>query len=98
MGSIFPKAATEKVPALWYTYVLYSVTTGRTYTGVTTEPNRRLEEHNRKKKGAKATKGGRPWVMVRCERYKTKVDAMKREAEIKKLGRKFKLLLCGLSA
>lgn len=79
--------------------MLYSVTTGRLYTGISTNPDRRLGEHNGKgRKGAKATRYGRPWRIVRTERYTTKSLALKREAEIKRLKRTEKLLLCGLSA
>jgi putative endonuclease len=82
----------------WYVYVLYSVTTGRLYTGISTSPTRRLEEHNTGKKGAKATRGGRPWKIVRVEMLGTKSAALKREAAIKKFKRAEKLLLVRISA
>lgn len=46
----------------WYVYVLLS-RKGRTYVGVTTEPDRRLDQHNGKTPGgARATRAGRPWT------------------------------------
>ncbi len=81
----------------WYVYVLYSVSSGRLYTGISTAPSRRLGEHNAGK-GAKATRAGRPWRIVRTETLPTKGLALKREAAIKKLRRAEKLVLVGLSA
>ena len=84
---------------VWYIYVLYSVKTGRLYTGITTDPERRLREHNTdNKRGAKATRAGRPWQMVKVERAGTKSMALKREAALKKLRRPEKLTYVGLSA
>lgn len=82
----------------WYVYVLYSVTTGRLYTGISTSPSRRLDEHNTGKKGAKATRAGRPWKLVRVEEFETKSQALKREYAIKSLKRATKLVLVGLAA
>ncbi len=46
----------------WVVYVLTSATSGRTYVGVTTDPERRLAQHNGELPGgAKATRAGRPW-------------------------------------
>jgi putative endonuclease len=81
----------------WYVYVIYSVSTGRLYTGISTSPTRRLEEHNAGK-GAKATRAGRPWKIVRVEMARSKSNALKREAAIKKLNHSQKLLLVGLAA
>jgi putative endonuclease len=79
--------------------MLYSVTTGHLYTGIALDSERRLDEHNGKnKKGAKATRRGRPWRIVRVETHETKSLALKRELVIKKMTRAQKLLLCGLSA
>jgi putative endonuclease len=82
----------------WYVYVLYSVSTGHLYTGITTAPSRRLDEHNSGNKGAKATRVGRPWKIVRVEMLPTKSMALKRELQIKALKKSAKLLLVGLSA
>ena len=49
---------------MWFGYILYSGTLDKFYTGVTTDVQRRLLEHNTSKKGAKFTKAGRPWHLV----------------------------------
>jgi putative endonuclease len=81
----------------WYVYVLYSVSTGRLYTGISTSPSRRLTEHN-SGKGAKATRAGRPWKIVRVEQMPTKSAALKRELVIKAMKKAAKLVLVGLAA
>jgi putative endonuclease len=81
----------------WYVYVLYSVTTGRLYTGISTDPHARLEKHNAGK-GAKNTRYGRPWRIVHTEPARSKGVALKREAAIKKLHRRDKLILVHLAA
>lgn len=59
-------------------------TAGNTlYTGQTNNPERRLEEH-RQKKGAKYVRNFESFELVYIERCKTRAEAMKREAEIKK--------------
>jgi len=63
------------------------------YCGWTTDPKRRVEAHNSSDKGAKYTRARRPVKLVYLEEFETKNDALKREAAIKKLGRKEKLLL-----
>ena len=83
----------------WFVYMLYSITTGRLYTGIAVDSERRLLEHNGLgRKGAKATRRGRPWRIVRVETHENKSLALKREAVIKKMTRAKKLILCGLSA
>jgi putative endonuclease len=81
----------------WYVYVLYSVSTGRLYTGVSTEPHARLEKHNNGK-GAKNTRYGKPWLLVYREKHRNRSEAQKREAAIKKMSRTAKLVLVGLAA
>ena len=79
--------------------MIYSVSSGRLYTGIAKDPQRRLAEHNGKnRRGAKATRYGRPWQLVYTERYDTKGQALQREHVIKSFPKTEKLLLCGLSA
>jgi len=64
------------------------------YTGITTQLDRRIEEHNNSKKGAKYTRARRPVVLVYSEEYADRCTASKREYEIKKkMTRKEKLNL-----
>ena len=54
------------------------------YTGITTNLERRVDEHNSSKKGAKYTRARRPVILVYSETYKTRSEASKREYFIKK--------------
>lgn len=54
------------------------------YTGIATELERRIEEHNSSDKGAKYTRARRPVSLVYSEVYPDRSSASKREYEIKK--------------
>lgn len=90
--------STEKTKAQnskshWYTYILQCADSSL-YTGVTTDVNRRLQEHNQdNKKGARYTKVRRPVTLVYQEICTDRSSACKREAAIKKLTRQQKLQL-----
>jgi putative endonuclease len=84
-------------PDLWFVYILYNMGSGRTYTGITKDPHKRLEKHN-SGEGAKNTRAGKGlWYMAYVKRYPNKSEASKEEARIKKLNRKTKLLMCRIS-
>lgn len=72
-----------------YTYILRCKDTSL-YTGWTNDLEKRLLAHN-SQVGAKYTKGRTPVELVYVEKFKTKSEAMIREAEIKRLSRKMKL-------
>ena len=56
------------------------------YTGIATNLEKRIKEHNGQLKGgAKYTKGKGPVVLKHFEKFETRGQALKREAEIKKL-------------
>jgi putative endonuclease len=73
----------------WYLYVLLC-SDDTFYTGVTTDPKRRLREHNISKRGAKYTNARRPVRMVYCEEHPDQSSAQKAEHAFKKLTRKQK--------
>ncbi len=77
----------------WFVYMLCCA--DRTlYTGVTTDLQRRLQEHNGELKGgAKYTRVRRPVELVWQEVQEDRSAAAKREYEIKCLSRKKKLKL-----
>lgn len=77
----------------WFVYIIQSTVNGKLYTGITTDPTRRLQEHNGGRRGAKATRGGRPWKVVFQAPCDSKKQAMKRELYIKSLTRAAKLQL-----
>ena len=62
------------------------------YTGWTNDITHRLKMHN-EGKGAKYTRGRGPVELAYLEEFETKQEAMSREAKIKRLTRKEKLLL-----
>jgi putative endonuclease len=66
------------------------------YTGIATELERRINEHNSSDKGAKYTRTRRPVSLVYSEKYPDRSSASKREYEIKKkMSRAEKLKLAG---
>ena len=69
----------------WKLYIL-RCGDGTLYTGITTDVERRLEEH-RSGKGAKYTRGRAPLELVYMETGMDKSTALKRELEIKGLPR-----------
>lgn len=85
------------VKETWFIYILYSIRTGKLYTGISKDPQTRLTRHNAGK-GAKYTRTGRPWRIVYLETRDTRGEALRREYEIKGLTRAEKLLLAGLAA
>jgi putative endonuclease len=78
----------------WWVYLIGSEPQGTLYTGVTTDVHRRIGQHNGQgTQGAKATRGGRPWLLVHVEGPMTKVEAFRREHTIKGWPRDRKLAL-----
>jgi putative endonuclease len=63
------------------------------YTGITTDLNRRIDEHNSKDIGAKYTRARRPVTLVYSRRFRNRSNASKEEARIKKLTKEGKLAL-----
>ena len=71
-----------------YCYIL-KCADGTFYTGWTTDPERRVAQHN-KGIGAKYTSTRRPVKLVYLETHPNRTDAMKRELAIKKMKREQK--------
>ncbi len=76
-----------------YTYML-RCGDGSLYTGWTNDLEKRMKAH-KSGKGAKYTRGRLPVELVYSEEFSTKEEAMKREAEIKKMKRERKEALIG---
>lgn len=66
------------------------------YTGITTDVDRRLKEHNDGKSGAKYTRNRRPVSLVYQESAESRSHASRREREIKRLTQRQKLDLIDL--
>ena len=78
----------------WWVYIV-ACSDESLYTGITTDQERRIAEHNDSKKGAKYTRNKRPVNLVYSEMHPNRSTASKREYEIKKLSRAEKLKLIG---
>jgi len=63
------------------------------YTGITTDLDRRISEHNNSKLGAKYTKMRRPVKLVYSKEFENRSKALIEEARIKNLSRTEKINL-----
>jgi putative endonuclease len=83
----------EVVNREWTVYIL-RCSDGTLYTGITTDVERRVREHNEvDSKSARYLKTRRPVELVYQESARTRGEAMKRERAIKSLPRVRKLRL-----
>ena len=71
----------------WYAYLLCSDSAARTYVGVSTDPDRRLAQHNGERVGgARSTRAGRPWQLAAVRGpYADRGEAQRAEAAWKRL-------------
>ena len=77
----------------WFVYIVQGKV-GSLYTGITTNLERRIAEHNTSSvRGAKSLRGKRPVRLAYSERFYKETRARKREAAIKNWERKDKLEL-----
>lgn len=69
----------------WHLYVLTSKSKGATYVGISTDPERRLAQHNGELPGgAKSTRGGRPWRVAALHGpFETRGEAQSAEHALK---------------
>ena len=74
----------------WFVYVV-RCSDDTLYTGITTDPRRRLKEHNGSKKGAKYTRSRRPVVLVCSCVVKSRSAALRLESKVKSLRRDEKI-------
>ena len=63
------------------------------YTGITVDIDRRIQEHNSSKLGAKYTKARRPVKLVYSKKFHNRSSATKEETRIKSLTREKKIKL-----
>jgi putative endonuclease len=68
----------------WYVYIVRCCDNSL-YTGISTDVNRRVKEHNSPDKGGRYTRGTRPVKLEYSEEVHTRSAALKREHQIKKL-------------
>jgi putative endonuclease len=80
-------------PMTWKVYMLQCADNSL-YTGITTDIERRVKEHNSdNSKGARYTRARRPVSLAYLEDCDDRADASKREYQLKKLARGEKLKL-----
>lgn len=82
----------QKDRTTWWIYIVQCAN-GTFYTGMTTDLERRLHEHNNSTQGARYTRIRRPVTPVYQEGPMDRRAAMKREIAIKRLPRKRKAAL-----
>jgi putative endonuclease len=78
----------------WYVYIIRA-SDNSLYTGVTTDVQRRFNEHAGPDKGARFFRGRKPVEVVYTECHPDRSSALKREAAIKRLTRDQKVELVG---
>ncbi len=87
-------AIAKKVSRLWWVYIVSCADT-TLYTGITTDVERRVAEHNSESLlAAKYTRARQPVVLVYKEACSSRSVAACREYEIKKMRRAAKEALC----
>ncbi len=84
------RAYNSPVPE-YYCYIL-RCSDGSFYTGWTTDPERRLRQHNAGR-GARYTRARRPVCLAYLEPQPSRTEAMRRERRLKALARPRKLAL-----
>lgn len=73
----------------WYIYIVKCADNSY-YTGITTDVQRRIQEHNSSPKSARYTRSRRPVQLVWTKEAKDRSEASKEEYRIKQLSRKDK--------
>jgi putative endonuclease len=67
---------------MYFVYILYSMSSRKTYVGYTNDINRRIREHNITESNG-FTLRYRPWTLIRTEHYASKSEALEREKYLK---------------
>lgn len=80
----------------WVVYIIQAKS-GKLYTGITNRLHERFDAHQKMQKGARFFRFSSPDKIVFCESHPGRSEASKREAAIKKMTRKEKLLLISLN-
>jgi len=75
---------------MYYLYIL-KCADNTLYTGITTNLERRLKEHNTSSLGSKYTRPRRPVVLVYSKKFNNRSTASAEESRIKKMSRQEKI-------
>lgn len=84
--------ATPSPPQSWYVYLL-NCSDNTLYCGMTKDLERRLNQHNRGRAGAKYTRARRPVSLVYAREFPDRASAGRFEYQLKQLDRAQKLQL-----
>ena len=88
------KSNPENSTSQWFVYMIRA-SDESLYTGITTDVERRFNEHCGSVKGARFFRGRQPLEVVYTENHPDRSSALRREAVIKGLSRGLKLELIG---
>ncbi len=84
-----PASTPDTNQQLWHVYIV-KCRDNTLYTGITTDIERRLNEHNNSTLGARYTRSRRPVKLHYYEQVSSRSAALKREIQIKKFSSKKK--------
>lgn len=87
----------DKSSQQWEVYIIQTES-GKLYTGITTNLERRFKAHKQHQKGARFFHFSSPEKVVFRETHPDRSQASKKEAAIKKMSRKEKLILIDLAS
>lgn len=76
----------------WVVYIVLCEN-GSHYTGISTDPVRRMKEHTSSKRGAKFFRTTKPKEVIWTSEELSHVDALRLERKVKRMGRKKRLEL-----
>jgi putative endonuclease len=77
----------------WEVYIIQTKS-GKLYTGITTNLDRRFADHQKSQKGARFFRFSTAECIVFRESHPNRSKATQREIKIKKMSRREKLILC----
>ena len=80
VGVRLPPSAHSLMP-VFYVYAINSLTRNYIYVGISSDPDRRFDEHNRGKE--RTTRPYRPFKRILLEQYESRIEARKREKYLK---------------
>jgi putative endonuclease len=86
----------KKTAAKWVVYMIVAKS-GKLYTGITNNLDRRFQEHQKKQKGARFFHFSSPEKIVFQKSCLNRSEASKKEAAIKKMSRAKKIALVDLA-
>ena len=72
-----------------YLYILYSLKLDRYYVGSTTNPDRRISEHQRGQ--TRSTARGAPWEVKMLQSFPSKSEALHAEMRLKRWKNRFEI-------